>query len=101
MRCDANPTGCGPCQQKRLPCVTTDRITGRPLERGQSDRVEVELLALRRHVAVYVQKYGPLDDGDLAANSEYQTAPASNGLARYEFAESKPLYGAAMADRYI
>ena len=98
MRCDAKPTGCGPCQQKRLACVTTDRITGRPLERGQSDRVEVELLALRRHVAVYFQKYGPLDDGDLAANTVYHTSPASNGFARYEFAERKRMHGAPMAD---
>lgn len=81
MRCDANPAGCGSCQLKSLRCVTTDRITGRPSERGQSDRLQVELMALRRHLAAYVQKYGPLDDAELAANDVYQDLPATTGYS--------------------
>jgi hypothetical protein len=77
MRCDANASGCSACQQKNLRCVTTDRITGRATERGQADRLEVELTALKRHIAVYVNKYGRLDDAELAASSAYQDLPAA------------------------
>lgn len=77
MRCDANASGCSACQQKNLRCVTTDRITGRATERGQADRLEVELMALKRHLAVYVNKYGHLDDAELAASSAYQDLPTT------------------------
>ena len=77
MRCDANASGCSACQQKNLRCVTTDRITGRATERGQADRLEVELMALKRHLAVYVNKYGHLDDDELTASSAYQDLPAT------------------------
>ena len=79
MRCDANAAGCLACQQKNLQCVTTDRITGRATERGQADRLETELIALRRHLAVYVSKYGNLDDAELAASTAHQDLPASSG----------------------
>ncbi len=81
MRCDANPAGCGACQLKSLRCVTTDRITGRPSERGQTDRLQVELMALRRHLAAYVQKYGQLDDAELAASDAYQDLPSTAGYS--------------------
>ena len=64
MKCDTNPTACLPCHQKNLRCLTTDRVTGRASERGQSDRLENELHDLRRHLAAYHQKYGPLEDKD-------------------------------------
>ena len=79
MRCDANAAGCLACQQKSLRCVTTDRITGRATERGQADRLETELIALRRHLAVYVNKYGHLQDTELATSNTYQDVPAAVG----------------------
>jgi hypothetical protein len=79
MRCDANAAGCLACQQKNLRCVTTDRITGRATERGQADRLEIELIALRKHLAVYVNKYGHLEDAELAASDAYQDLPPTNG----------------------
>ena len=79
MRCDANAAGCLACQQKNLRCVTTDRITGRATERGQADRLETELIALRRHLAVYVNTYGHLQDTELAVNDTYQDVPAAIG----------------------
>jgi hypothetical protein len=72
MRCDANASGCSSCQQKNLRCVTTDRITGRATERGQTDRLEAELMTLKRHLAVYENKYGRLDDAELVASGAYQ-----------------------------
>ena len=79
MRCDANAAGCLACQQKNLRCVTTDRITGRATERGQADRLEIELVALRKHLAVYSNKYGHLDDGEVAASDAYQDLPTTSG----------------------
>jgi hypothetical protein len=79
MRCDANAAGCLACQQKNLRCVTTDRITGRATERGQADRLEIELIALRKHLAIYVNKYGHLEDAELAASDAYQVSPAASG----------------------
>ena len=73
MRCDANAAGCLACQQKNLRCVTTDRITGRATERGQADRLENEIMTLRRQLAAYVNKYGHLDE------AEYQDLPAGSG----------------------
>src|SRR4051794_21200666 len=77
MRCDGNASGCSACQQKNMRCVTTDRITGRATERGQADRLEAELMNLKRHLAVYVNKYGRLDDAEQAASSAYQDLPAA------------------------
>jgi hypothetical protein len=77
MRCDANASGCSACQQKNLRCVTTDRITGRATERGQADRLEVELMDVKRHLAVYVSKYGRLDETELAASITYQDLPTA------------------------
>lgn len=79
MRCDANAAGCLACQQKNLRCVTTDRITGRAAERGQADRLEVELMTLRRRLAVYENKYGPLEDVEVGASDTYQDLPATVG----------------------
>jgi hypothetical protein len=79
MRCDANAAGCVACQQKNLRCVTTDRITGRATERGQADRLETELNALRKQLALYVKKYGHLEDTELAAGDAYQDLPATGG----------------------
>jgi hypothetical protein len=79
MRCDANAAGCLACQQKNLRCVTTDRITGRATERGQADRLETELITLRKHLALYVKKYGHLEDAELAASDTYQDLPATSG----------------------
>jgi hypothetical protein len=39
--------------------------------------LEVELMALKRHLAVYVNKYGHLDDAELAASSAYQDLPTA------------------------
>lgn len=79
MRCDANAAGCSACQQKNLRCVTTDRITGRATERGQADRLEGELAALKRHLAVYTKKYGHLDDGEVATSDRYPELPTPGG----------------------
>ena len=64
MRCDPNPLGCGPCKQKSLPCVTTDRISGRPSERGHTERLEGEINALRLQLNAYINKYGPMEGLD-------------------------------------
>jgi hypothetical protein len=81
MRCDANAAGCLACQQKNLRCVTTDRITGRATERGQTDRLEGELITLRKQLAVYAEKYGPLEDAELAASDTYQDLPATGAYS--------------------
>src|SRR5947209_2700006 len=91
MRCDANASGCSACQQKNMRCVTTDRITGRATERGQADRLEEEVMTLKRQLAVYVNKYGPLDDAELAASSAYQDLPAPQ-TSRYGDLQQKQLF---------
>jgi hypothetical protein len=65
MKCDTDPVACQPCRQKNLRCYTTDRVTGRPRERGQSDRAENEALFLRDQVLAYQTKYGPLQPEDM------------------------------------
>lgn len=66
MKCDTDPIACQPCRQKNLRCYTTDRVTGRPRERGQSDRAENEVMYLRDQVLAYQTKYGPLQSEDLS-----------------------------------
>lgn len=90
MRCDPNPAGCGACQLKNLRCVTTDRITGRPSERGQSDRLQVELMDLRRHLAAYQQKYGHMDDAELAASDAYQNVPTPTAYLNHHTRPFEP-----------
>lgn len=85
MRCDANAAGCLACQQKNLQCVTTDRITGRATERGQADRLEDELITLRKHLAVYIEKYGQLEDAEFAASDTYQDLPAAGAYSAQHF----------------
>ena len=75
MRCDPNPLGCGPCKQKNLPCVTTDRISGRPSERGHTERLEGEINALRLQLNTYVSKYGPMDGAQLLPKQSYEASP--------------------------
>jgi hypothetical protein len=65
MKCDTDPVACQPCRQKNLRCFTTDRVTGQPRERGQSDRAENELLFLRDQVLAYRTKHGPLQPEDM------------------------------------
>lgn len=65
MKCDTDALACQPCRQKNLRCYTTDRVTGRPRERGQSDRAENEALFLRDQVLAYQTKYGPLQPEDM------------------------------------
>jgi hypothetical protein len=82
MKCDTNPIACGPCRQKQLPCFTTDRVTGKAFERGQSDRIEGELQNLRRQVEVYQQKYGLLDENDLPPDDATISASPSTHTPR-------------------
>lgn len=83
MRCDPDPLGCGPCKSKSLPCVTTDRISGRPSERGHVERLEGEIHALRQQLSAYMSRYGPMEGVDFQAirpSSETSpTYPSSNG----------------------
>ena len=84
MRCDPDPLGCGPCKQKSLPCVTTDRISGRPSERGHIERLEGEIHGLRHQLAAYMSRYGPIDGAEFAQGHGIPPAPspsypASNG----------------------
>lgn len=65
MKCDTDPLACQPCRQKNLRCFTTDRVTGRPRERGQSDRAENEVMYLRDQLLAYQTKYGPLQPEDM------------------------------------
>lgn len=86
MRCDPNPLGCGPCKQKNLPCVTTDRISGRPSERGHVERLESEIHALRQELGAYASRYGHLDSIDLRSAHGLPLEPspaytASNGYS--------------------
>lgn len=82
MKCDTNPIACGPCRQKQLPCFTTDRVTGKAFERGQSDRIEGELQNLRRQVEVYQRKYGLLDESDLPPDDAAMPASPSTHTPR-------------------
>jgi hypothetical protein len=82
MKCDTNPVACGPCRQKQLPCFTTDRVTGKAFERGQSDRIEGELQNLRRQVEVYQRKYGLLDEIDLPPDDATISASPSTHTPR-------------------
>ena len=61
MKCDPNPSGCLNCRQKKLACLTTDRVTQRASERGQPERLEQELLVAREKLALYRSRYGDLD----------------------------------------
>jgi hypothetical protein len=83
MKCDTNPVACGPCRQKQLPCFTTDRVTGKAFERGQSDRVEGELQSLRRQVEVYQRKYGFLDESDLPDDATISASPSTHTPRQY------------------
>ena len=76
MKCDANPGGCQACRAKQMRCFTTDRVTGRASERGQSDRIEHEVRDLKRRLSAYVEKYGPLQSEDL----EFRLSPTSNDI---------------------
>ena len=60
MKCDPDPIACQPCRQKNLKCYTTDRVSGLPRERGQSERVDGELTQIRDQLAEYQRRYGPL-----------------------------------------
>ncbi|KIX08023.1 uncharacterized protein Z518_02678 [Rhinocladiella mackenziei CBS 650.93] len=60
MKCDTDPVACQPCRVKGLRCYTTDRVTGQARERGESDRAENELIFLRKQLAAYQHRYGPL-----------------------------------------
>ena len=80
MRCDPDPSGCGPCKQKQLSCVTTDRITGRASERGQVERLEARIHALEGYVTTYTERFGPLENQDFAANNGYGGTLSTNYL---------------------
>lgn len=60
MKCDPDPIACQPCRLKSLKCYTTDRVTGQPRERGQSDRADNELAYLKDQLAQYQSQYGLL-----------------------------------------
>lgn len=79
MKCDPDPVACQPCRQKNLKCYTTDRVTGTSKERGQSDRVESELLYLRDQVARYRRRYGSITDD---SPSTPYSASVSSSLER-------------------
>jgi len=64
MKCDTDPVACQPCRQKGLRCYTTDRVTGQPRERGQSDRAENELQYLKEKLDAYQKRYGLLQNED-------------------------------------
>lgn len=99
MRCDANAAGCLACQQKNLRCVTTDRITGRATERGQTDRLEGELITLQNKLAVYEKKYGPLEDAELAASDPYQDLPATRAYSTQPSQTFDPQNNYGMSNR--
>jgi Fungal specific transcription factor domain len=65
MKCDTDPVACQPCRSKSLRCYTTDRVTGHPRERGQTDRAESEVAFLRDQLLAYQGKYGPLQPDDV------------------------------------
>ena len=78
MRCDEDPSGCTPCKQKQLNCVTTDRITGRPAQRGQVDRLEGRIHELEGRLAAYAERFGRLGDVEYSTSNGYGTSPSAN-----------------------
>lgn len=56
IRCDGRPEGCSPCAQNHTPCTTTDRITGRPTVRGQTEALEAENKYLHEQVQALAQQ---------------------------------------------
>lgn len=64
MRCDPNPMGCKPCQDKDVPCRTTDRITGRASERGHTERLEAQIHMLKKQIERYSSRYGSMDGNE-------------------------------------
>ena len=99
MRCDTSRSGCQPCRQKQLVCLTTDRVTGKSLARGQADRYEIELQHLRDEVAAYRQRFGPLtseeykQDGNppttSGAKHDAETSESHHPVAPNEWASPK------------
>lgn len=85
MRCDPDPSGCGPCKQKQLNCVTTDRITGRASERGQVERLEARIHALEGHLGTYAERFGRLDNVDLSTSNGYGSSVSTNPYIRYGY----------------
>lgn len=76
MKCDPDPIACQPCRLKSLKCYTTDRVTGQPRERGQSDRADNELAYLKDQLAQYQSQYGLLPPSMLQdANTANITSP--------------------------
>lgn len=89
MRCDPNPMGCKPCQDKDVPCRTTDRITGRASERGHAERLEAQIHMLKKQLGRYSSKYGPMDGTEELiddASAEY----ANTGFPRCASVEKNP-----------
>ncbi|KAH9828484.1 Activator of stress 1 [Teratosphaeria destructans] len=50
IRCDARPGGCSPCLQNNSECKTTDRITGRAIQRGHTENLENENTQLKMYI---------------------------------------------------
>lgn len=86
MRCDPNPMGCKPCQDKDVPCRTTDRITGRASERGHAERLESQIMMLKKQLASYASRYGPLEGQEDLLNGG-STDYTGTGFPRYALRE--------------
>ncbi|KAL9115867.1 MAG: hypothetical protein Q9227_000235 [Pyrenula ochraceoflavens] len=82
MRCDPNPLGCKPCQDKNVPCRTTDRITGKASERGHTERLEAQLEMLRRQLGQYVSRFGQMEGAEDPMNGGFPEY-APDGYSRH------------------
>ena len=82
MRCDPNPLGCKPCQDRNVPCRTTDRITGRASERGHTERLETQLEMLRRQLGQYVSRFGHIEGTEALLNGGF-SGYGSDEFTRY------------------
>lgn len=75
MKCDTDPVACKPCASKNLPCYTTDRVTGQSRQRGEEDRVETEIQALKDQLHAYQTRYGPLSLESPALTQPARSSP--------------------------
>lgn len=106
MKCDPDPIACQPCRLKSLKCYTTDRVTGQPRERGQSDRADNELAYLKDQLAQYQSQYGLLTsslppDAHTASITPTQEAQFNMHDHRMLLAATAPGVSDLPSSRYI
>lgn len=81
-KCDRNPNGCANCAAKGLPCVTTDRVSGHTVARGElqelrseNQQLQQENDLLRKQLAAYKRTLGGRFQGGTSGNYSQASTP--------------------------